>query len=698
MGKMQLEALLTVAAQTQRALVNEWYENGNCFIDKNNYTQKGILAEGTGLSGILLMLIAFREEPQVFSEKEKLRAQELIAVSISQLCEWTKSGFGATPLLKNRETSFFNKDFGYIDSVTWCLSVSILARYAVRNNILQLDDTTQDNITDMMTRSLSALFDAQRSDGTWGFATDPKSQKSLYFTYIAACSIADFFDYILGDIAQVEAVTEGFLQMDPVDRELLSVLDQTFGNTEQRIRDTRTKLQDYLVKDCLPLLPRIANCEMLEKSLTEKVGFTVDSEYPYHNLYYAYYLLDMMTTSGIDLYFPEILKDDVKTKQLQEYYATNNLLSEAEQAYLFQAENFANLYTSYYEQALHASRVQYMSASRTGKAFWDSIQSELPIKWEHEDSNLTKQGKDYRTRSNCATTVTDPSLIPMALRANTVYSYYVTEKPDVTVERLFDNIRSNAFQNTGEADPYCVDHLWDDQYYSLPITERSIEAIIDFYDYLCKFEAPVAEAKTAPAPLHTVTAQTSALDLAVEKKIDTYLQSEQEQAKLLAMIENKFPTSDLDLAIEKKIDAYLQSEQGQAKLLAMIENKFPTSSVPAASTTSGNRTEHIEKLTDLIELVDETHWIDEKGSDDDKLVAAFVKLFQALENCKLKQLLAGHTPKKEEDTIGDYEHRLVSHANLIRRQTTDLIFAMENALGTSNYELVRLYEYLKGKV
>ena len=70
----------------------------------------------------------------------------------------------------------------------------------------------------------------------------------------------------------------------------------------------------------------------------------------------------------------------------------------------------------------------------------------------------------------------------MALRVNALYAYYICNQSDVAVDRLFDDICSNA---SADANGGSVQYLWDTSSYDLMVTERAIEALVDYYDY-CK--------------------------------------------------------------------------------------------------------------------------------------------------------------------------------------------------------------------
>ena len=106
------------------------------------------------------------------------------------------------------------------------------------------------------------------------------------------------------------------------------------------------------------------------------------------------------------------------------------------------------------------------------------------------------------------------------------------------VDRLFRDICEElADQDTSDT----VANLWDGNNYNIQLTERSIEAVVDYYDYLNKFEcAQLREAEKGVAvnavPATTVApAEKTPFEKAIDDKIAEYLQSAEGQS----LIENK---------------------------------------------------------------------------------------------------------------------------------------------------------------
>ena len=464
-----------VAIKTKNALYSQWKKEG-CFVDKNNLSKSGVIPEGVGLTSILIMMVAFRDDEVIFPKnvKDGVTLEDCSALvnnSMKKLCDWTKTEFNASPILNKKCSEMFECDRGYLETVTWCLSPAILAVYAEKHGALKLEPTVRESTLDMMARAMEAFIKAQRSDGTWGFTTDGRGKKSLYFTYVANATLCDFFNYIMDEISIVE--NTGVEKEPEIDTQTLEYLDKRLGiNTAEVMKGIRVKLNKFLVEKCLPILPKLASCNAVSQEELDIVGAELhfpirmekEAKY-YHNLYYTYYLLDMMIANSADWYFDDIIKDTEAAQALLDSYSP--YLLEHERKYY--KTNFEDFFYNFYEQALHSSRMNYLTASRTGNKFWDVSTSELNVSWVHEDEDISDLA--LRSLDISKATVTDATILPMALRANVIYSYYLTKRPEITIERLFNDICKNAYIDSEENED-CVKDLWDSVYYNLMITER----------------------------------------------------------------------------------------------------------------------------------------------------------------------------------------------------------------------------------
>ena len=512
--KKRMENLLSVANNTKVALLKSWDENGNAFIDKNKMKTPGMFSESIGLTSLMLMLTAFYEEKTVISDDDIKKICEIHKITLKKVSDWIDEyGFSADPVIPAQKTKKIFSQTGYIDAMTWVLSTTVFTRYLAKNKMASFDKESIDISNELMVVSLKGILESQRDDGTWGFIADKDSNKSLYFTYSVSVALADVLDYILGELTEDERAEQGLAP--DIDTEMLKYLDTKLGySTKDAIFAAREKIQNWLLKDCLVLMPKLAQCSIMDDSERNILGVwnhyrMVESEYAgYYNLFYTYYLLDMMVSMKADKKFEEWVADSAKVSELRNHYKAQKIMSETDLRFYF-GDRFVEgnpevLWKTYIEESIHASRANYMAASRTGNDFWNM--AELDIHWKHDsDTALMGMLKGiYSSDKN-----TDPTLVPSALRANTLYSFYISNRTDIAIDRLYDDIVGQA------------------------ATEDSSEAIVDYYDYLMKFSAD--EDTTAEVVVSKVVAENPVapvqvtFDGLIEAKIAEYLMSDKGQ-------------------------------------------------------------------------------------------------------------------------------------------------------------------------
>lgn len=514
--------LLKIVSDVKDALIRDW-EQKSFFTDNNNMQNEGILADSIGVTSLLLLIVTFKDEKEVFSEESITKINQIIASSINKIWDSVKAnGYQATPLLSSKSSNkIFTKDDGYTDTITWILSICILARYTKKEGILSFDSLTQEKILDATADSLGKLLDNQQEEGTWGFMADKGAKKSLFFTYSVGTAIADVYDYIYGELYDNPE--------DHIDIEFAELLSKKMkvSDVKKRLDAARTNLNNWLIKSCLPLLPKISSCENLSAEDLDILGIwdqkMKEKSYGrnYYMLYYVYYLIDLMITNTADLQYSLMINNPSQFEMIKEQYENNKDFTKEEFLYFFSKGHDKELFTNYIEQAIHASRNNFINASRTGNDFWDTSDSELNIDWRHSDIKISDSIKEIPKKEMIR--VTEPALVPMALRVNVNYCYYLSKRTDITVDNLFNIVLSD--RNVEEIDD-CLEGLWDNLIYNLPITERSIEAIVDYYDYLCKF---------VPVDNHKEKIEKTELEQAVENIVVKYLQTEDARNLLSGM-------------------------------------------------------------------------------------------------------------------------------------------------------------------
>ncbi len=526
--------VINTAKTIKESLIASWEEN-QCFVDKDRMDDPGIMAESIGLTTLLLLGISFKDAEGFWEDGDVARFNAITNRSLNFICDEVESkGFTAEPLVSaDRTKAFFNSDVGYTDTVTWVLSTMILIRYSHRKNIIGLVKDDQDRVFRMISKTLKVLVEGQHPNGTWGFITDKGSKDALYYTYASSVTLGDFFDYVAGEIADVEG--EGTTGFDHRDSELIDYLNHEFecDDVVKMMDQVRKKTGRWLIDVCLPSLPILSECINIdspeERDSIGIWGQNADLTGDYYkgvnfiNLYYVYYLIDMMTITYSDEVFQELVSTSEGLDELSRTY--KNKLPSLEHFYFFDNSApdtlYDSLYKGYMEQAIHSARNNFMIASRTGNSFWDSVKSELVLKWEHNDTALNSQVINALTDRRGEIQITEPALLPMALRANTCFCYYISNQRDYSLSRLYSMIVSSMATETDRA---CIAGTWDRISFNLAVTERSVEAMVDYYDYLCKFESDEPQVITVSSDVAESEIE-SVLEKLIDKRISLALGS-----------------------------------------------------------------------------------------------------------------------------------------------------------------------------
>lgn len=263
----------------------------------------------------------------------------------------------------------------------------------------------------LLVDTLRKVSEAVCPGGGWNF-TEGCKDPSLYFSYAVSEALADLGDYVLGETPDIaDEDVEIVKQLGGQDGDLLKAVDQSRKATAQ-----------WLIETYLPQLGR--------EELAPK-GF--QSNDPELKLYFTFFVIEMLVVNKADEFFPE--KADAIKQAI--------------------------------EHGIYLSRIDFDHAKGNIKWWADAERSSLPIEWgEHDSITLPA-----RSRKN----LFEPGLVPLCLRCNAQYTYYIAKGEDQKMKALFDVLLHNRNPSN---------KLWDESGYSLIVTERAVEALIDYYDYL----------------------------------------------------------------------------------------------------------------------------------------------------------------------------------------------------------------------
>lgn len=708
-----------LANNAKTALIELYNESGH-FSDNDRMLKGGLMADAVGLTSIMLVDIAFSgfDDGNVIKETDSESISSIINDLLPQLYEKiSKNGYTAEPIISRQKTkNIFNKEkgMGSTDTITWMLSLCSIARYADRKGLIDLRDECSDIIAEITAETLLLLCRSQLSDGTWGFMTNEKdaairAKRSLYFSYIVSQSFADFFDYIRGDIDNPNENYQETYQ-DYYDKDFVAKLDQKLvkelgKGVIDAVYEARQKLQDWIITFCLPVLPKLSSCMELKASGNDThnerqtLGIWASSGNAkgglnYFNLYYTNYILDMIITSEVDNRFRDLkledyideayspapseeIKDTIQYRILQSY-RTNPSISDSDKEYFLglytkgsvmeyrrEKQHISSFLEDYHQQAIHNSRAMYMASSHSN-VFWD--QSELKIEWEHDSPIIDAE-------TNSISGITDPAFVPMALRTNASFCFYKADSGDFFVDNLFDYIRSDVFsvQSLEDSDEddyeFCVQGLWDTLKFNLFVTERSIEAIVDYFDYLNKL-----------FPRQEEVAQLSA---------DAPLSRDSEADAAPKASSKTSGRSDLDYAIEKKIKDFLLSDEGKK----VIKGSLPAAHSNAAQMISPESFAALlkDRITqgDSLKCSAENYAMvltAEERKGKDSVTHPFIELFNHIKSYSLIDRVFSVVKRKKDESESEYQERVYKIYERLSTDIDDLYVTLISGIESSNYK------------
>jgi hypothetical protein len=343
-------------------------------------------------------------------------------------------GFDATPFMAAEKTDRYGlgKELPYTDSLTWVLSLALHLRLAQQKTRVTLSDDIEKQMRETIRDTLKRICDGMHPDGGWGFTKDCSSP-DLYFSYAVAESLADFGDYVLGETPEIAERDEKLIEL---------LLGDEPGLVD-RVQSVREKTAAWLIKTHLSTLGEKLIVPTLQP----------DDFHRFHGLYYTYFVIDMLIVLGAgELFFKDRRKEILKA----------------------------------IEHGVYLSRIT-LDQARNDSSWFDSKKSELRIGWHHHKQSGSLIAGD---------SIKEPGLVPLAVRCNVLYAYYVQGGSIKEIDGLFDLLCENRDETTG---------LWDNQGFDLMITERAVEALVDFADYLRKYPSQTkvilpAEKADAPAP------------------------------------------------------------------------------------------------------------------------------------------------------------------------------------------------------
>jgi len=534
-----LQGVLDVARETKQALYDiEGFDRIPGFSDDIN-KGNGIITQCAGAVSLLLLHKTFANEKQVIQPQDKAKTVEIILTvfnSVKQLVgDW---GYNATPFASGNQTKdIFSSDKGYIGSLTWVLSLCMLIRYNNRMAYLEFPDEFLQEITEAIPELLKTICLSQimidDTTGAWGFSTD-SDNISLYFTYTVSASLGDYYDYLFEEFKDCDR-NEDIELKEMLNERTFVVRGQT-KTVFAAVEEARTALQMWVIKYALPILPDCAEARLPAKLLPAmgiweldknkaNPDLGLDTKFHYNYLYYAQYIFDMIISSIANQRFNTIFSSGgTEAEDIRKFYEEHGLFPVADLEYYFENDHTDVLVEKIMDQSIHALRLNISKASRTKDRYWESLDAAVfDMKWGYSDSKKNTKQMELASKN-----IKDPVILPLFLRVNTLYSYYISERTDKIIDEIFGQIILDR-QGSGE-----FMNLWDSLAFNIMITEKAVEGITDYYNYLLKYAAPEPAVEVKEVPI----VNPEPIKEAILEAVQEYLKSREGKELLTGVLGN----------------------------------------------------------------------------------------------------------------------------------------------------------------
>jgi hypothetical protein len=387
------------------------------------------------------------------------------------------------------------------ESLSWALSTAVAISYLFRTNPDLADRFSSHlpRVRAIIVEAINETFASQLQDGGWSWG-DPSGESHLYFTWTMLQCIADIFDYIYGESSKFIGIER--------DTETAAYLEGRIIKAEDKLTQCRERAIDFLE--------------------SKYVAAAVAGDLTYEQL----------TTSTITLKRPEHDTSQVPLLYCYSYLLESLILGGYDQRNASSSSNVMKI------RDVVNQRAQHVLAAEAAQLTAENSTLEIAIR-----------GHDSRNREHTIL-YRDPCLWPQLLRTSVLYPYYVdwTSKPDPLILNsggAYEQVLTDRrHENPGNG-------LWDEEAFNLSITCRSIEALIDVYDYVERLErkpAPIRPPTTA-GDLTKVLADALLPHLTplVQGFVDEYI-SDQTQAAAAAA-----PTLESDADLKRQIGDHVQT-------------------------------------------------------------------------------------------------------------------------------------------
>ena len=538
-----------LATMIGKDLIKE-YKKSKGFAAGND---KDIGLNTTSAGGLGLLLLVNNLDYDIESDKDML---EVINKTLDYILDYIETiGFDFTPYVQGLKTKeIFNTltdgkhDYYSIEALTWVLSFFIQIRRAVIDKKIVLDPEKNTSVIKWIERILcyiyAASIDVEWAEniehkktpgrGGWGFLNKSKTP-SLYYTAMVIESLSEFDDNII--------VSDVNLQNMEHDKELLEFLgcervvykDKVYlkaisSSNENSYDDTNTLINlfskekdsndsiDGLVQNTSRWIWFNYSHQIINNT------FKVDEHYRNDKIYAMIFIVEIMALS------------------YTEQFIDKSIVAKTIESGLF--------YIDQRMDVLKEDELRFTQLS-TYKAEFDGLS-------DYEENDDSEEKKDKQKQINPTnrtinrllnkTILLGPNLKPLRIKLGGLYAFFFAKYPDRSMSYELEALLVDLHPDK---------YLWDSYEYNLLHTEKSIEALVDFFNYYDNFERDYVEIAEFSEELKQQIR--NEIEPSLRKDIEKSIREEDaiEHRKVIVELENQINTMEKDL-IEGRFIIYKQ--------------------------------------------------------------------------------------------------------------------------------------------
>lgn len=424
-----------------------------------------------GLSLLLLIGNLYEKNREEISDE----IRDVILTNIEHVFSYVdENGYDFSPYVKSKSLArvFRNKDYYSIETLTWVLSYLVQLRKLDRLGVLKLSDEVSKDImtrigdTLCLVRDSALLVPIKSGDskimlpGGWNFVNDC-SFASIYYTAVVIEVLSEIDDVVLVrdfDILQENDPDYELIDFLGASLETVDVVSEATKIVEKRIivkskvgygaeKKYYRLLEDlYSVKD-----DNLGISDGLIQTTSRWIWFTykdillrddfrLDRQYSNDEVFYIMYLLEIIILSYTENFIPR---------------------SEVEEL----------VETAMFFLDKRITEINHSKINTFGKQYYRPESEGLNDENDNDRKLINRTLGDY--------VLYGPSLTPLRIKLGSMYALYFTKYPDKKMSKELDVLLKNKLEDSW---------VWDIGGYNLMATEKSVEALNDFFTYYNLYE------------------------------------------------------------------------------------------------------------------------------------------------------------------------------------------------------------------